>query len=157
MGEPVLSVGISATSRYMVTGDSAGICKTWDIAALMNSWAAHGCDTRPSEDSIVPVATWRAHSRSISSLCALGSEEELFMSSSLDCTVAVWHVSGAHVGTFGTVRRRGEGASLLICALICAALMPKPQLHTRWPVVAVLAAGMRIQKLMPHVRHVWRC
>lgn len=132
----MLSVALSATSRYMATGDSAGVCKTWDVAALMDAWTAHGCDARPADGAIVPVAAWRAHSRSVTSICAMGGEEAIFVSSSLDCTVATWHVSGSHVGTFGTVR--------------CSGIM----LRTHCPVAVVAAKrcrGVRVRAHPPQI------
>lgn len=100
----MLAVALSKTSQYMMTADSQGIVKTWSTKALVAFWSSHGCDRRPPQSCIEPVATWRAHNGGVSSICAMAGEEELFITSGFDTLVCAWSINGAHIGTFGKVR-----------------------------------------------------
>ena len=101
MDESVLSIAITHSSKFMVTGDSHGLLKTWSLAGLLDFWTARGFERAPPPDSIKPLAAWRGHQGGVSSIAAMDAHEALFLTSGFDNDVALWSVHGAHVGTFG--------------------------------------------------------
>ena len=87
----------------MMTGDSQGIVKSWALDGIVDA-LEQGCeDGELAENAVASVGAWRAHSGAISSIATVANKPEFLLTSSHDCTVAMWSVHGAHVGTFGLV------------------------------------------------------
>nr|CAB3267710.1 WD repeat-containing protein 49-like [Phallusia mammillata] len=83
--------------QYLVTADSDGAMKIWDISEYLL--------VEPSETilSQPPVlASWQGHTDGINSVCICTRNSRLFIiSASSDCSVALWDIRGNRVGEFG--------------------------------------------------------
>ena len=103
-GEPILSIAVSATSRYLATGDAQGIVKTWQLDSLLQEWDSHGSGSPASAEAVRHLAVWRAHNGNVSSIVFTTDSDDFFLTSGFDHDIKMWSPTGAHVGTFGNVR-----------------------------------------------------
>jgi WD40 repeat protein len=101
--ESLSSVDVSRTNKYMITGDTQGITRTWCLDKLATCCTVHD-DGRHVDGCITSLSKWRTHTAAVSSVSVMLDNEELFLTSGLDMKVAMWDVHGRHVGTFGEVR-----------------------------------------------------
>ena len=97
----------------MVTADSAGRCRLWDVAGLVrrihSQSAAAGEDEPPFGRSDVELlGYWQAHSSGKCVNAARWLEVEgigvFFTTAGDDCAVHLWSRDGQHVGEFGPHR-----------------------------------------------------
>ena len=105
-----MAIAITPDNRHLVTGDTQGIVRSWDLSTASAALAA----AEPAQPgrlcnrgvavSVAAVARWRAHGRGVSSAAALDEHPDLVLTSGQDCSVCLWSVTGAKVGTFGQVR-----------------------------------------------------
>jgi WD40 repeat protein len=97
-------VAVSCDNQFLMTGDASGIVKTWALAGMLAA-LERGCqDGDIAPGAVQAAAAWRAHAGAVSSIASIRSAPDLLLTSGRDCTVAIWSVHGAHVGTFGQVR-----------------------------------------------------
>eukprot|EP00892_Ulva_mutabilis_P006535 jgi/Ulvmu1/4253/UM193_0001.1 len=107
LDESVVAIAITPDNGHLVTGDTQGIVRTWDLsnaaAALADSEPASPSRVRvrPGAVSVPACARWRAHSSGVSSATAIDGRSDLVLTSGQDCTVALWSIAGAKVGVFG--------------------------------------------------------
>ena len=112
-GESVLCVAADKRATRMVTADSAGRCRLWDVAGLVrgihSQCAAAGEDEPPFGRSDVELlGYWQAHSSGACVNAARWLEVEgigvFFTTAGDDCAVHLWSKDGQHVGEFGPHR-----------------------------------------------------
>ena len=113
LGESVLCVATDPRATRMVTADSAGRCRLWDVAGLVrrihSQSAAAGEDEPPFGRSDVELlGYWQAHSSGKCVNAARWLEVEgigvFFTTAGDDCAVHLWSRDGQHVGEFGPHR-----------------------------------------------------
>ncbi|XP_069487207.1 cilia- and flagella-associated protein 337-like isoform X2 [Ambystoma mexicanum] len=76
----------------LIASDQLGYVFIWHIL----EYALQGAEVQPP----VLLESWRAHVCSITSVCPV-NEDQLLLTSSMDCTVRLWSLKGEHIGTFG--------------------------------------------------------
>lgn len=108
LDESVVAAAITPDNRHLFTGDTQGIGRTWDLSQAAAAFAATGLASVEGRSqgggpAVRGVARWRAHSSGVSSAAALDGRCDLVLTSGQDCTVSLWSVGGAQVGTFGQV------------------------------------------------------
>ncbi|XP_014668843.1 PREDICTED: WD repeat-containing protein on Y chromosome-like [Priapulus caudatus] len=96
-GESVVALQTDAANRLLVSGDSKGYVRVWDISRY--------CTTAPSgdrRDASFPVLlnSFRGHLKAITNLDYV-EESRLIVSCSADCSIRLWSLCGRYVGTFG--------------------------------------------------------
>ena len=89
------------TNTFLISGDSAGYLKVWDISEMLDSREAGGPIRR---ETISLLFAWRGHVAAVSRLEYLKGIEGV-VSASTDCTVRLWTLSGQQVGLFGQEAR----------------------------------------------------
>lgn len=108
-GEGVQHLCAEDSSTFLVTGDSSGRVKVWDISELRYRWpserdfrtAAITRSTCPlSKGTICQLYSWRAHAKAITKVRYLTGIEGIITASS-DCTVRLWTLTGEQVGVLG--------------------------------------------------------
>ena len=102
-GDSLQSLCAETTSTILVSGDSAGRLKVWDLARLAESFAVKGGVRTQASDSRAAVRllfSWRAHRHPVVHVEYLPGVEGI-MSASTDCTARLWTLSGEQVGLFG--------------------------------------------------------
>ncbi|KAK2183025.1 hypothetical protein NP493_327g03000 [Ridgeia piscesae] len=90
-------MGIDASCHWLVTGDVDGLLKVWDISEYCLHAVEETLTTPPPL-----LSQFQPHSDLISSieLCER-NERTLVLSSSTDCSVALWDIYGNKIGVFG--------------------------------------------------------
>ncbi|KXZ56621.1 hypothetical protein GPECTOR_1g56 [Gonium pectorale] len=119
-GETVQALALDGNNTRIATGDSGGMIKVWD----MSRYTGGVLTPQAAASTIRELAVWRGHKGHVTSLDWVdvahsggggalgalgvvpvssnsGSRELFLVSSSADCTVAVWTEGGARIGTFG--------------------------------------------------------
>ncbi|CAM9527261.1 unnamed protein product [Lampetra fluviatilis] len=91
-GRPVCCLASALGDSVLLAADQTGHVYAWDVS----SHAMHG----PEEEPPQLVSLWRAHVGAITSMEAI-EEHKLLLTAALDCSVRLWSVDGAFVGTFG--------------------------------------------------------
>ena len=108
-GEGVNHLCMEASTTFVVTGDSSGRIKVWDVSNLGKRWpterefrymALMSHFDVPSMGSTTLLYSWRAHPRGICHVEYLTGIDGVITASS-DCTVRMWTLSGEQVGVFG--------------------------------------------------------
>ena len=107
-GESVLCVATDPTATRMVTADSTGRCRLWDISSLMRGIhaATPGDECEPFGRSDVELlGYWQAHANGACVNDVTWLEVEgigtFFTTAGDDCAVHLWSKDGQHVGEFG--------------------------------------------------------
>ncbi|KAK6170880.1 hypothetical protein SNE40_019170 [Patella caerulea] len=95
--ESVLTMCTPASNTILVTGDTQGNIKIWNITDYC---------IKPQEKTIkskpMLVSSWRAHDGTVVSVDYLEHEDGVFiLSASTDKTARLWSTDGRYVGTFG--------------------------------------------------------
>lgn len=105
-----MAAAVTMDNKYLFTGDTQGIGRTWDLsqataalaavtpALLESEYGSRGTSARVSA-----VARWRAHGRGVSSAAAVDNRHDVVLTSGQDCAVSLWTANGARIGTFGEV------------------------------------------------------
>ncbi|GCB70432.1 hypothetical protein scyTo_0010777, partial [Scyliorhinus torazame] len=88
----VTSMAINEDSSLLCAADHRGHIYIFHIL----QYALHGPETAPPKT----VTCWRAHECSVTSI-TLVEENQLLLTSSVDCSVKLWNVKGEFVGIFG--------------------------------------------------------
>jgi len=115
LGETVLALAIDPKNEVVVTGDSGGFIKVWDMSGFRSSSHAGmppSCSEAAAATALasagggVPmvreVAVWRAHHKVITSVDLAPVTHGLFvLSSSHDKALKLWTQDGVLVGIFG--------------------------------------------------------
>ena len=100
-GEGIQHLCTEQSSTLLVTGDSGGRIKVWDVSELPSRWPQGRLTGRdPSGDSLSQLYSWHAHTKAICHVEYLVGIEGV-ISASYDCTVRLWTLSGEQVGVFG--------------------------------------------------------
>ncbi|XP_077981287.1 cilia- and flagella-associated protein 337-like isoform X2 [Glandiceps talaboti] len=90
-------MAVDEDSHYLVTGDTEGHVKVWDIQEY--------CVRHPDQLITQPpamTASWQPHVDTINSLVLCSRNDRLLIiSASTDCSVALWDIYGNHIGIFG--------------------------------------------------------
>lgn len=94
-GETVSSMASDRKNKVLITGDSQGYVRIWDIEGYCVD--EKPCK-RPKE-----VHGWRAHHQNVSSLI-FAEANEVLISGSADYSVRLWSTTGNYIGTFGNSR-----------------------------------------------------
>ena len=107
----LLHVCAEETNTFLITGDSGGHLKVWDISALIDQSVRSESIDRAS---IKLLFSWRAHLSAIVRVEHLKGIEGI-VSASSDCTVRLWSLSGEQIGIFGqaSVWQLGDHMSYL--------------------------------------------
>ncbi|XP_053561542.1 WD repeat-containing protein 64-like [Bombina bombina] len=92
MGYRVSSIAVDKDDALMFVADSIGFIYVYDI----KEYALHGIEKEPAKT----VNHWRAHVNMITHLEVI-KEDNVVLSSSLDCTMRLWSLNGEFIGTFG--------------------------------------------------------
>ncbi|XP_073685089.1 cilia- and flagella-associated protein 337 [Garra rufa] len=96
--ERVMGLSTDQENSLLVTGDTAGFIKVWDIS----QYALNAVDMESGEDLPQLMHSWRGHERAIVSSEVLVYESQLFiLSASLDRKACLWTTQGGCVGCFG--------------------------------------------------------
>ncbi|XP_058648872.1 WD repeat-containing protein on Y chromosome isoform X3 [Onychostoma macrolepis] len=96
--EIVMGLSTDQENSLLVTGDTAGFIKVWDIS----QYALSAADTESAEDLPSLLHSWRGHERAIVSSEVLAYESKLFvLSVSVDHRACLWTSQGCCVGCFG--------------------------------------------------------
>ncbi|XP_016113604.1 uncharacterized protein [Sinocyclocheilus grahami] len=96
--ESVMGLSTDQENSLLVTGDTAGVIKVWDIS----QYALSAADTQSAEDLPSLLHSWRGHERAIVSSELLAYESQLFvLSISVDRRACLWTPQGSCVGCFG--------------------------------------------------------
>ena len=106
--ESLTALAKEETNCFLVTGDSAGYVRLWDVAQLAEYAgrlptlfdAASAAHTPPPADSARLLLTWRAHARSVIAAEYLTGISG-FLTAGADCTVRIWSIAGEQIGVFG--------------------------------------------------------
>nr|XP_025044795.1 WD repeat-containing protein 64-like [Pelodiscus sinensis] len=88
----ISDIAVSDDDCLLCAADQLGYIYIWNITI----YALQG----PEEKPPALLQSWRAHSCSATSV-TLVSENQLLLTSSLDCTVRLWSLEGEYIGTFG--------------------------------------------------------
>ncbi|XP_048196561.1 WD repeat-containing protein 49-like [Perognathus longimembris pacificus] len=91
----VSRMAVTAGDTFAYLADHQGFVHIYDI----KDYSLQGPELQPPKN----VTFWRAHVNTVTSL-ELIEEENMLLSSSLDCTVCLWSRDGACIGTFGQSR-----------------------------------------------------
>ena len=107
-GDSLLHMAVDETSTFLVTGDSSGRVKVWDMSHLSDlaALAPDGGATARADDpdsKVRMLFTWRAHRQSIVHVEYLPGIDGL-MTASTDCTARLWTLSGEQIGLFGQAK-----------------------------------------------------
>ena len=95
--EGLLHIAAEETTTFLLTGDSGGFLKVWDISELIEQ----SVRSEPiGRASVSLLFAWRAHLRAIVRVEHLKGIEGI-ISASTDCTVRLWSLSGEQIGIFG--------------------------------------------------------
>ena len=106
-GEGLQDVCCEPSATLLLCGDSNGRLHVYDASDLSTYWLAwqaqgsvvnehSGAPVLESASVLQPLYTWRAHTRAITRLAYLTGVEGV-LSSSTDCTVRLWTLSGEQV------------------------------------------------------------
>ncbi|KAM4796091.1 cilia- and flagella-associated protein 337-like [Rhinophrynus dorsalis] len=94
MGSQISTIAVTEDNTVMFVADYIGYIYAFDIT----DYAIQGTEEGPAKS----VTHWRAHLDMITQLEVI-DEDKVVLSSSLDCTVRLWSLSGEFIGTFGQV------------------------------------------------------
>ncbi|KAK9816486.1 hypothetical protein WJX72_000893 [[Myrmecia] bisecta] len=99
--ESLLALCASPDNSRLVTGDSAGYIKLWDISVFA-AMPRHATEVAP-QAAVKAVHIWRGHTQALTSLDWVSSPISgvFIVSASTDKRVALWSENGSHVGDFG--------------------------------------------------------
>ena len=109
--EGIQTLSTEESSTFVLTGDTAGCVKVWDISELAKLWptslelmqyrdpSASFMSYR-SRRALRELFSWRAHARPITHVEYLVGIEGVITTSG-DCTVRLWTLSGEQIGVFG--------------------------------------------------------
>jgi WD40 repeat protein len=100
-GDSVTSLGTNTTNTVLLTGDQKGYVTMFDTSKICNMKANN---LNVSRYSFSIIRRIRMHTQSVSSICYIPGED-LWVSSSLDCTVVMFNNEGHFIGFFGQTRR----------------------------------------------------
>nr|XP_033806006.1 WD repeat-containing protein on Y chromosome-like [Geotrypetes seraphini] len=92
MGSQIGSIVVTADDTLLYVADHAGYIYIYDV----HDYAFLGPEQGPPKT----MNYWRAHINIITSL-ELVEENNVLLSSSIDCTVRLWSMNGEFIGTFG--------------------------------------------------------
>ena len=106
-GESIVAIACAADDSRLVTADTAGYIKVWDISAFEGKRVPRG----EVASTAVELAHWRAHGAGVSTLDWVDREGGMVLSSSADGNVSLWTQEGGYVGDFGSSEWRIEDAS----------------------------------------------
>ncbi|XP_059388925.1 WD repeat-containing protein on Y chromosome isoform X1 [Carassius carassius] len=96
--ECVMGLSTDHENSLLVTGDTAGFIKVWDIS----QYALSAADTQSAESRPSLLHSWRGHERAIVSSELLVYESHLLvLSVSVDRRACLWTPQGSCVGCFG--------------------------------------------------------
>lgn len=106
--ESLTALAIEETNTFLVTGDSGGYVRLWDVAAMADysSELPAALDVRsaayapPPSESVRVLLTWRAHTRSVIAAEYLTGISG-FLTAGADCTARMWSLAGEQIGVFG--------------------------------------------------------
>ena len=101
-GESIVSLCLSDDCKRLMTADSIGCVKVWDLSDL--NFELHAFDKVEGMEA-VELAHWRAHSSSVSSVQYVSVEgltSSFWLTAGSDNAVHLWSSDGTHVGIFGT-------------------------------------------------------
>ncbi|XP_022524525.2 WD repeat-containing protein on Y chromosome isoform X1 [Astyanax mexicanus] len=93
--QQIRKLAVTADDRLLFAGDDVGYVCVYDI---------QHCALALRQDPPPTVNFWRAHISSITGLHLIESEQVL-LTSSTDCTVRLWSITGEFIGTFGQRER----------------------------------------------------
>ncbi|XP_028675795.2 WD repeat-containing protein on Y chromosome [Erpetoichthys calabaricus] len=99
--ESVLTLSTDELNRYLVSGDTAGTIRVWNITD-------YGLQIIDQKSSLDPplLFSWKAHLGTIVSAQHFSLHSQSFiMSASADQTARIWTLGGKFVGTFGQEKR----------------------------------------------------
>ena len=104
-GDSLQHMAVDETLTFLVTGDSSGRVKVWDMSHLSDlaALAPKGGATARADDpesKLQVLFTWRAHRQSIVHVEYLPGIDGV-MTASTDCTARLWTLSGEQIGLFG--------------------------------------------------------
>ena len=108
-GEGVRHLCAEGSTTFVVTGDTAGRVKVWDVTDVAKLWrasskspvaSARRFSTAIAQGAIKQLYTWRAHAKAISQVAYVVGVEGI-VTGSTDCTVRMWTLTGEQVGVFG--------------------------------------------------------
>mmetsp|Transcript_13521 Transcript_13521/g.31113 ORF Transcript_13521/g.31113 Transcript_13521/m.31113 type:complete len:970 (+) Transcript_13521:62-2971(+) len=94
-GEALVDMCSDSCNDFLITADSGGFIKIWDISQL-----------KPSDRGTQPMFElyfWKAHDKTVSSVCYV-EDSKMVITGSADFSVHVWTIDGVLVGTFGEDR-----------------------------------------------------
>ncbi|XP_035828989.1 WD repeat-containing protein on Y chromosome [Aplysia californica] len=95
--ESVLAMCTKPNDSLLITGDTQGVVKCWDIMDYCTKYHGHPCKTSPPVE-----AMWKAHDSAIVSVEYIEHDEGKFiLTASTDKTARLWSPEGHYVGTFG--------------------------------------------------------
>lgn len=112
-GEGVLSIASDPSGTRLVTGDSVGRIRLWDIGALMNGIVEDAAAGISGNDifgrgDVELLGYWQAHKTGscVNSVrfFTLDGAGAFFLTAAEDMDVHVWSDEGLHVGTYGRVK-----------------------------------------------------
>lgn len=91
--------GGSRRSYTLVTGDSKGFVKTWQLA---NFNPTKTYTREQVDDMVTETGFWRAHTKAVTSLHVVQHAGQTFVvTTGYDCMATMWTDTGVHVGDFG--------------------------------------------------------
>ena len=96
-GESVAALTVSADDSRLVTADTAGYIKVWDLSGFTGMRVPKGEVDR----AVRELAHWRAHGAAVSALDWIDKDGGLLLSASADGNVSLWAQDGGYVGDFG--------------------------------------------------------
>jgi len=94
-GESVVTMSANRENTVLVSGDSKGFVRVWDISHL--TLDRHSIHHHHQLDC---TSHWRAHSLGLVSVDYVEGRNTI-LTSSTDCTIRLWTNDGTYVGTFG--------------------------------------------------------
>jgi len=83
---------LNSTDTLLATGDNFGFVYLWNIEGY--------CMNKVEEKPAELLNMWRAHIESVTCMDVI-ENENLLLTSSMDCTVRLWTLEGEYIGTFG--------------------------------------------------------
>jgi hypothetical protein len=105
VNESITALGVSDGNDSLATGDSEGRVEVWDVSALVAaiSHRKPACAVAGNERHLVRRSSWRAH-RQVIVQVEMVQKREVLITASTDCSVMLWTLHGARIGTFGQAK-----------------------------------------------------